>query len=150
MLAKWDIQELDAIFLSVLVSHFEEFFEIFFWTCIETRSIEWNLESMSEFRGYHHTHIIAVGTLFSSFRSMFDSLDPSEKITDIIGSLDIGDILYLTYLHECLISLIVLRFWLDVRIIPEADNIILITKLDDRHRHIRTTTNMYEDFWFFV
>lgn len=105
------------------------------------------MESMCEFRRYHHTHIIAVGTLFSSLGRMLDSANSSEKIANIICPLDIGNILDLTYLHERLIALIVLRLRLDIRIIPETDDIIVISQLYDRHRHIGSTTDMDEDFW---
>jgi hypothetical protein len=81
---------------------------------------------------------------------MLDSANPSEKIPNIVRSLDIGNILDFTDFHECLISLVILRFWLDVRVIPKTDDIIVISQLDDRHRHIRATTDMDEDFWFSI
>ena len=81
---------------------------------------------------------------------MLDSLDPSEKIANIICSLDIGNILDLTYLHECIISLIVLRLGLDVRVVPKTYDIIVISQLYDRHRHIRPTTDMDKDLWFLL
>ncbi len=43
LLAKWDIEELDSIFLSVLMPHTKEFFEIFLWGGIETRRIDGDL-----------------------------------------------------------------------------------------------------------
>jgi hypothetical protein len=109
------------------MSHLEEFFEIFFGTGIEARCIEWDLESTSKFSRYHHSHIITIGTLLSSFWGMLHSLDPSEKITHIIRSLDKRNILDLTDLHESFVSLIIFRFWLNIGIIPEANNIILIS-----------------------
>ncbi len=81
---------------------------------------------------------------------MLDSANASEKIPNIICPLDIGNILDLTDPNECFISLIVLRFWLDVRVIPETDDIIVISQLYNRHRHIRPTTDMDENFWFFI
>ena len=150
MFAKWYVEELDSIFLTIFVSHLEELFEIFFGTRIEARGIERDMEPMGELGRDHHPHIIAVGTLFSSLWRMLDSLDPSEKIANIICSLDIGNILDLTYLHECIISLIVLRLGLDVGVIPKTYDIVVIPQLYDRHCHIRPTTDMDEDFWFFV
>lgn len=105
------------------------------------------MESMSELRRDHHPHIIAVGTLLASLWCMLDSANPSEKIANIICSLDIGNILDLTDPDECIIPLVILRLGLDVRVIPETDDIIVITQLYDRHRHIGTTTDMDEDFW---
>ena len=106
------------------------------------------MESRRELRRDHHTHIIAVGTLLSPFRRMLDSLDPREEIPDIIGSLDIRYPLNFTDLHECLIALIILRSWLDIRIVPETDHFIFIAKCEDRHRDIWPTTNMDEDTRF--
>ena len=80
---------------------------------------------------------------------MLDSLDPREKIAHIIRSFDIGDILDLTDLHECIIAFVVLRFWLDVGIVPKTYDIVVIPQLYDRHRHIRSTADMDEDLWFF-
>ena len=108
LLAKWDIEELDSIFLSELMPHTKEFFEILLWGSIETRSKDWDPEPCSKLRGHHHTHIVAIGTLLSPLGRMLDSLDPREKIPDIIGSLDIGNPLDLTDLHEGFIALIVL------------------------------------------
>lgn len=147
MFAKWYIEELDSIFLTIFVSHLEELFEIFFGTRIEARGIERDMEPMGELGRDHHPHIIAVGTLFSSLWRMLDSLDPSEKVANIICSLDIGNILDLTYLHERIISLIVLRLGLDVRVVPKTYDIIVIPQLYDRHRHIRTTADMDKDLW---
>ena len=66
------------------------------------------MESRCELRTHHHPHIIAVGTLLSSLWSILDSPDTREEMIYIIRSLDIGDILDLADLHECIISLIVL------------------------------------------
>ena len=146
---KWYIEEFDTIFICVLMPHDEEFFEIFFWTRIQARCIEWDFESCSELRRDVHPHIIAVRTLLSPFWCMLDSLDTREEIPDIIGSLDIRDIFDLTDFYEGFISLVILRFWLDIGIIPETHDIILITKLKYRHRRIRTTADMDEDFRLF-
>ena len=97
----------------------------------------------------HHAHIIAVGAFFSLFGRVLDSSDTREKIRHIIRSLYIRDFLYLTDLYECFIALIVLGFWLDIWIIPKADNIVLITELEYRHRNIWSAADMDEDFWFF-
>ena len=63
---------------------------------------------------------------------MLDSLDSREEVPDIVRSLDIGDILDLTYLHECFITLIVLGLRLDIGVVPEAYDIILFAKLAAR------------------
>jgi hypothetical protein len=130
--------------------HFKEFFEVFFGTRIQTRGVEWDLEPFCELGTHHHPHIIAVGTLFSSFWSMFDSTNPCEKITHIIRSLDIGDIFYLTYSDECLIAFIVFRFWLNIWIVPKTYHIIFITQLEYGHGDIWPTTDMDENFWFLL
>lgn len=150
MLAKWDIEEFDSVFLPVFVPHFKQFLEIFFGTRIEARGVEWYTESLGEFRRHHHPHIIAVGTLFSSLWRMLDSTNSSEKITNIVCSFDIGNILDLADSDECLIAFVVLRFWLDVGVVPKTYDIIVIPQLDDRHSHIRPTTDVDEDFWFFI
>jgi hypothetical protein len=41
-------------------------------------------------------------------------------------------------------------FWLDIRIIPKTDHLIFITKSEDRHRDIRTTTDMNKNPWFYI
>jgi hypothetical protein len=83
---------------------------------------------------------------------MLDSANPSEKIANIICSLDIGNILDLTDPDECIIPLVILRLGLDVWVVPETDDIIVIPQLYDRHGHIRPTADMDEDlrldFWF--
>lgn len=106
------------------------------------------MESCGELRGYHHAHIIAVGAFFSSLWSVLDTTDTREKVPHIIGSLYIWDALYLAHLYECIIALIVLRLWLDIRIVPKTHDIILITELEYRHRRIRSAADMNEDFRF--
>lgn len=144
-LTEWDIEELDTVFFCIEMSHFEEFFEVFFWTGIQARGIVWDSQSFCELGRDHHPHIIAVGTLFSTLWCMLDSLDPCEKVAHIISSLDIRDILYLTHSDECLIALVVLTLGLDVWIVPKTYHIIFITQLEYRHRDIRSTANMDED-----
>ncbi len=131
------------------MAHDEEFFEIFFRAGIQARSIEWDFQSCSKLRRDIHPHIIAIRTFFSFFWSEFESLDPCEKILHIIRSLDIGDFLDLTHFYERFIAFIVFFFRLNVWVIPEAYHLILISEMDDRHRDIRTTADMDEDFRFF-
>lgn len=108
------------------------------------------MKLLCKFCRYHHSHIITIRTLLPTFWSMFDSLDPGKEVLHIICPLNIRDILDLTDFYKCLIALVVLAFWLDIRVIPKTDDIIFVTELEDRHRHIRTTTDMDEDFWFFL
>ena len=79
---------------------------------------------------------------------MLDSLDTREKVTHVISSLDIWDILYFADSDEGIIALIVFRLGLDIGIIPETYHIVLITELEYRHRDIRTTTDMDQYLWF--
>ena len=81
---------------------------------------------------------------------MLDSTNPREKIPYIISTLDIRNILYLTYLDERLVALVILSLGLDIGIVPEAYNIVLVTELEYWHRDIWTTTDMDEDFWLFL
>lgn len=147
-LAKWDIEEFDSVFFCIEMPHFEELFEVFFGTGIQARGIVWDFESTSELGRDHHTHIIAIGTLFSSFWCMLDPANTRKKIAHIIRSFDIWDIFYLTHFDECLIALVVLRFWLDIWIVPKTYHIILVSKLEYRHRDIRPTADMDEDTRF--
>jgi hypothetical protein len=126
----------------------EEFFEVFFGTRIQARGIVWNMEPMGELRRYHHAHIITISALLTTLGSMLDSLDPSEKVTNIVRSLYVGDVLDLADLHECFIALIIFTFWLNIGIIPKADNIVLIAQLEYWHSHIGPTADMDEYLWF--
>jgi hypothetical protein len=80
---------------------------------------------------------------------MLNASDPCEKIANIVGSLDIGNIFDLTDFHKCFIAFIILRFWLNIWVIPKTYHIIFITQLEYWHGDIWTTADMDEDFWFF-
>ena len=147
---KWDIEKFDSIFFAILMPHFEELFEIFFWTRIQTRGIDRDFEAFRELRRDHHAHIIAVRTLLTTLWSMLDSADTSEEIAHIIGSFYKWDPLDLTDFHERFIALIILRFWLDIRVIPKAYDIVFISQLEDGHGRIWTTADMDEDFGFWI
>lgn len=129
------------------MADFEEFFEVFFRTCIERRSIIWNMELLCHLCRHIHTHIIAAGTLLSFFWRIFKSANPTKKILHIIGSLDVGNIFEFTHSDKCLVSLIMLLFWLNIRIIPEANHLIFISEIKNRHHCIWSTTDMNENLW---
>ena len=107
LLAEGDIEEFDPVFLGVLMPHLEEFLEIFLGTRIEARSVDGDMKSLSELGGDHHTHIITIRTLLSSFGCMLNSLDTSEEVGHVIRSLDIRNFLDRTDLHERFVSFIV-------------------------------------------
>ena len=86
---------------------------------------------------------------FSFFRRVFQSTNTPQKMPHIIRTFYKRDFLNFTNLYKSLITLVIFTFWLNIGIIPKTEDIIFVLELEDWHRHIRTATDMQENFWFF-
>ena len=103
-----------------------------------------------EHRTALEAHIVAVFALFSAFWRVLKSCNDFEKSPHIILSLDPLDSFSFTDFRERFFSFLIFCLRLNIRIIPECENIIFILQIHQRYRRIRTTAYMEEESWFFL
>ena len=141
-----NIQKFDSKLLSMFMSHKKHFIQIFFWASIERSGKIFDSEALGKFGGDIHSHIVAARTFFARFfRCILKPTDSIEKIFHIIRSLDEWNFFQITNFFEGFKTLVILGFWLNIRVVPKTNQIIFILELQNRHHDIRSTTHMHQN-----